>query len=60
MRQQNKKSKPNLRLFLKVVPYLNKIGKPTILKLAIRFNTTPQRIVKLIKKETEGGGKYEY
>jgi hypothetical protein len=55
MKQHKRKGKGNIHLFTKAVSYLNKIGKKTILKLALRFKTSPQRLDKLITKEMKGG-----
>jgi hypothetical protein len=60
MKQLNKRNDRKIHLFLKAVPYLKKIGKKTVLLLAKRFNTSPQRIQKLIDKVTEGGGCYDF
>jgi hypothetical protein len=57
-KQKNKKH-TNIHLFVKAVPYLKKISKKAVFKLALRFNTSPQHLQKRINKATERGGQYE-
>ncbi len=50
MRNDLMESKGKLALFLKVAPYLNKIGKKTVLELSNRFNVCPIEFNRLFIK----------
>lgn len=44
MRPQNNASKGNVKLFLKALPHLNKIGNKAVLKLSVRLGISVQRL----------------
>jgi len=46
----------NIYRFLKAVPYLETIGNSICIRLAHRFNVSPETLALIIQIATEGGG----